>query len=201
MNNWCICWFLRVFLLGILIFKGLTERRLYKSFGVKEVNKGTGMSSRERWNARETFTWLGTSSRKQDSVSTTMSPRVTYYAENFSMKVVFSSPWKTTSRKGRFLLSCDFLLRLYGLVLTVSCLLPSSKSLLVSPTLNYCVTLFAVVLRLQFLNRRKEIARKCCLTGRNPLLLGKGRVLSGNHWPHPRYFVHNSISDTPWSFN
>jgi hypothetical protein len=35
MNNWCICWFLRIILLGILIFKGLTARRLYKSFGVK----------------------------------------------------------------------------------------------------------------------------------------------------------------------
>jgi hypothetical protein len=35
MNNWCICWFLRIFLLGILIFKWLTARRLYKSFGVK----------------------------------------------------------------------------------------------------------------------------------------------------------------------
>jgi hypothetical protein len=27
--------FSRIFLLGILIFKGLTARRLYKSFGVK----------------------------------------------------------------------------------------------------------------------------------------------------------------------
>jgi hypothetical protein len=27
-----------IFLLGILIFKGLTARRLYKSFGVKRVN-------------------------------------------------------------------------------------------------------------------------------------------------------------------
>jgi hypothetical protein len=35
MDNWCICWFLGIFLLGILIFKGLTARRLYKSFGVK----------------------------------------------------------------------------------------------------------------------------------------------------------------------
>jgi hypothetical protein len=34
MNNWCICWFSRILLLGILIFKGLTARRLYKSFGV-----------------------------------------------------------------------------------------------------------------------------------------------------------------------
>jgi hypothetical protein len=34
-HNWCICWFLRIFLLRILIFKGLTARRLYKSFGVK----------------------------------------------------------------------------------------------------------------------------------------------------------------------
>jgi hypothetical protein len=29
--------FLRMFLLGILIFEGLTARRLYKSFGVKEL--------------------------------------------------------------------------------------------------------------------------------------------------------------------
>jgi hypothetical protein len=27
--------FLHIFLLGILIFKGLTPRRLYKSFGIK----------------------------------------------------------------------------------------------------------------------------------------------------------------------
>jgi hypothetical protein len=40
MNNWCICWFLHSFLLGILIFKGLTARRLYKSFGIKGlINK------------------------------------------------------------------------------------------------------------------------------------------------------------------
>jgi hypothetical protein len=30
--------FPRIFLLGILIFKGLTARRLYKSFGVKGLN-------------------------------------------------------------------------------------------------------------------------------------------------------------------
>jgi hypothetical protein len=35
MNNWCICWFSRIVLLGILIFKGLNARRFYKSFGVK----------------------------------------------------------------------------------------------------------------------------------------------------------------------
>jgi hypothetical protein len=35
MNNWCICWFSHIFLLDILIFKGLTTRRLYKLFGVK----------------------------------------------------------------------------------------------------------------------------------------------------------------------
>jgi hypothetical protein len=35
MNNLCICWYFTLFLLGILIFKGLTARRLYKSFGVK----------------------------------------------------------------------------------------------------------------------------------------------------------------------
>jgi hypothetical protein len=37
MNNWCICWFSHIFLLGILIFKGLTARHLYKLFGVKEL--------------------------------------------------------------------------------------------------------------------------------------------------------------------
>jgi hypothetical protein len=37
MNNWCIFGFSVIFLLGILIFKGLTARRLYKSFGVKGV--------------------------------------------------------------------------------------------------------------------------------------------------------------------
>jgi hypothetical protein len=35
MNTWCICWFSRIFLLVILIFKGFTGRRLYKSFSVK----------------------------------------------------------------------------------------------------------------------------------------------------------------------
>jgi hypothetical protein len=35
MNNWCICWFFMHIFTGILIFKGLTARRLYKSFGVK----------------------------------------------------------------------------------------------------------------------------------------------------------------------
>jgi hypothetical protein len=35
MNIWCICWFFTHILLGILIFKGLAARRLYKSFGVK----------------------------------------------------------------------------------------------------------------------------------------------------------------------
>jgi hypothetical protein len=37
MNNWCICWFFTHILPGILIFKGLTARRLYKSFGVKRL--------------------------------------------------------------------------------------------------------------------------------------------------------------------
>jgi hypothetical protein len=39
MNNWCIFCFSRKFLLWILIFKGLTARRLYKSFGVKALTK------------------------------------------------------------------------------------------------------------------------------------------------------------------
>jgi hypothetical protein len=32
--------FSRIFLLGILIFKGLTARHLYKSFGVKGLSQG-----------------------------------------------------------------------------------------------------------------------------------------------------------------
>jgi hypothetical protein len=35
MNNWCICWVFTHIFTGILIFKGLTAQRLYKSFGVK----------------------------------------------------------------------------------------------------------------------------------------------------------------------
>jgi hypothetical protein len=42
MNNWCIV-FSRIFLLGILVFKGLTARRLYKSFGVKGLIQVTGV--------------------------------------------------------------------------------------------------------------------------------------------------------------
>jgi hypothetical protein len=39
MNNWCICrFFSRIILLEILMFKGLTARRLYKSFSVKGLN-------------------------------------------------------------------------------------------------------------------------------------------------------------------
>jgi hypothetical protein len=38
MHNWCICWFSCIFLLGILIFKGLTARHLYKLFGVKGLS-------------------------------------------------------------------------------------------------------------------------------------------------------------------
>jgi hypothetical protein len=33
--NWCTCWFFTYILMGILIFKGLTARRLYTSLGVK----------------------------------------------------------------------------------------------------------------------------------------------------------------------
>jgi hypothetical protein len=35
--------FSRIFLLGILIFKGLTARRLYKSFGVKGLNYASAL--------------------------------------------------------------------------------------------------------------------------------------------------------------
>jgi hypothetical protein len=41
MNNCCICWvFSSTFFLGILIFKRLTARHLYKSFGVKGLIDG-----------------------------------------------------------------------------------------------------------------------------------------------------------------
>jgi hypothetical protein len=42
MNNWCICWVFTHIFTGILICKGLTARRLYKSFGVKGLIKSTG---------------------------------------------------------------------------------------------------------------------------------------------------------------
>jgi hypothetical protein len=35
MNSWCIYWFFKHIFRGILIFRGLTAQRLYKSFGVK----------------------------------------------------------------------------------------------------------------------------------------------------------------------
>jgi hypothetical protein len=35
MNSWCICWLFTHIFTGVLIFKGLTARRLYKTFGVK----------------------------------------------------------------------------------------------------------------------------------------------------------------------
>jgi hypothetical protein len=43
MNNCCICWFFTDILLEILIFKGLTARRIYKSFGVKGVKSVSQM--------------------------------------------------------------------------------------------------------------------------------------------------------------
>jgi hypothetical protein len=37
MNSWCICWFSLHIFTGILVFKGLPGRRLYKLFGVKRL--------------------------------------------------------------------------------------------------------------------------------------------------------------------
>jgi hypothetical protein len=45
-RNCCICWFSRIFLLGIFIFKGLTARRLYKSFDVKGLNPENSRNSK-----------------------------------------------------------------------------------------------------------------------------------------------------------
>jgi hypothetical protein len=38
MHNWCICRFFTHIFTGILIFKGLTARRLYKSFDIKGLS-------------------------------------------------------------------------------------------------------------------------------------------------------------------
>jgi hypothetical protein len=58
MNNWLFVGFSRKFLLGVLIFKGLTARRLYKSLSVKgELNFGSGKHV-EGWRDSE-FTNVG----------------------------------------------------------------------------------------------------------------------------------------------
>jgi hypothetical protein len=43
MNNLCICWFLTHIFTGHFNFKGLTARRLYKSFGVKGLISSTDL--------------------------------------------------------------------------------------------------------------------------------------------------------------
>jgi hypothetical protein len=49
MNNWLFVGFLRIFLLGILIFKGLTARRLYMSFGVKGLRVSIPLCGNIKW--------------------------------------------------------------------------------------------------------------------------------------------------------
>jgi hypothetical protein len=55
MNNWCICWFSCIFLLGILIFEGLTAQSLYKLFGVKGLIQSVLISQ-----ILECMVWQGT---------------------------------------------------------------------------------------------------------------------------------------------
>jgi hypothetical protein len=58
MNNWCICWFLRIFLMGILIFKGLTARSIYKSFGVKGFNRSEVEYKYTRYENLGRYIWV-----------------------------------------------------------------------------------------------------------------------------------------------
>jgi hypothetical protein len=51
MNNWCICWFFTHIFMGILIFKGLTPWRLYKSFSVKGLSNAWLYYTAVTWSA------------------------------------------------------------------------------------------------------------------------------------------------------
>jgi hypothetical protein len=47
MNNWCIFLFFMHIFTGVLIFKGLTAQRLYKSFGVKGLTYSYGSAGKQ----------------------------------------------------------------------------------------------------------------------------------------------------------
>jgi hypothetical protein len=58
MNNCCVC-FSCIILLGILFFKGLTARRIYKSFGFKGLNTTEWLLSKKIMGVNQAMIWKG----------------------------------------------------------------------------------------------------------------------------------------------